>query len=71
MIFLFSFASNFTPFCFEGLFADLETPGSESSFFFVAGTLGLFFFILGFFSSKSSASDRRKEAMSKDQISPP
>ena len=68
---MFSFISDFAPFCFEGLFAELETPVSQSSSFFLAGAFEFFFFILGFFSSKSSAWDRRKEDMLKDEVSSP
>lgn len=71
MIFLFSFISDFAPFCFVGLFAELETPVSHSSSFLLARAFESFFFTLGFFSSKSSAWHRTKEDMLKDEVSSP
>lgn len=60
--FLLSFICDFASSRFEGLevFDELATSVSQSSLFFLAGAFE-FFFILGFFSSKSSACDKRNE----------
>lgn len=55
-LFSFSFARRF---CFEGLSADLATPASPSSSFFLAATPALLFFTLGFSSTKSPALERK------------